>query len=410
MKGITPIISVVLLLLIAIAIIGLAASWFFSTTQDVMTETENATETQAGKIKADFRLEGSHSNQIYLRNPSEALLTKEALSIFINNNKVLSEDITMPDIEAGKVGTLIMETAEQGDTIDIYGQITHVTVTIGEIAEAPPQATCGEDDGQCPSGCTTGDPDCACAQNICEPVLETCSGTDIESSDDVICCDTTCDLDSDIIGMWRLDESGGYNVPDSTGANDGTIFGNPMWVTGKVNNALDFDGDGDYVEVSDDNSLDLGTGTGKEFTISLWFKTVSAGQAQTLIAKRNADSSAGSDYTVFLEINKIYWGTGSSSDSCAWSSVLEPSADNWHHFVGTLSATGSTSGNKKIYIDNVQVTDCDYSIKADSNDKSLFIGKNLGNAYFFNGIIDEITIWDRALDSTEVQELYNSQN
>ena len=59
------------------------------------------------------------------------------------------------------------------------------------------------------------------------------------------------------------------NITTNGYVNNVTFHTPTPWVTGQVNNALAFDGIDDYVDVDDDNSLDMGTGN---FAITLWFK------------------------------------------------------------------------------------------------------------------------------------------
>ena len=60
------------------------------------------------------------------------------------------------------------------------------------------------------------------------------------------------------VGWWRFDESNGVTASDSAGGNDGTLWGDTTWVSGKVGPyALEFDGNGDWVEIPDDDSLDI---------------------------------------------------------------------------------------------------------------------------------------------------------
>ena len=65
-----------------------------------------------------------------------------------------------------------------------------------------------------------------------------------------------------LVGWWKLDG----NASDSSGNNNhGTLFGNPQWVAGKIDGALDFDGTDDYVE----SGTNIIPGSG-DFTIGLW--------------------------------------------------------------------------------------------------------------------------------------------
>jgi hypothetical protein len=53
---------------------------------------------------------------------------------------------------------------------------------------------------------------------------------------------------ADIVAYWSLDDSKGNLVRDSLGRGDGILKGNPEWIKGKFNGALNFNGNGDYVE------------------------------------------------------------------------------------------------------------------------------------------------------------------
>jgi len=64
--------------------------------------------------------------------------------------------------------------------------------------------------------------------------------------------------DANLVGWWKFDEVSGPNAQDSSGnGNDGTLIGNPQWVPGKVGGALDFDGDGDYVDCGASVAFDI---------------------------------------------------------------------------------------------------------------------------------------------------------
>ncbi len=70
------------------------------------------------------------------------------------------------------------------------------------------------------------------------------------------------------VGWWKFDEGSGSTAYDSSGnGNNGTIY-NATSASGKINSALNFDGDGDYVSVSDSSTLNIT----KEITVSAWIK------------------------------------------------------------------------------------------------------------------------------------------
>ena len=74
-------------------------------------------------------------------------------------------------------------------------------------------------------------------------------------------------VDPDPVGWWKFDDGAGTVALDSSGnGNHGTIFGDPQWIAGQLDGALQLDGTGDYVE------LPIGPviGTLEEATLTLW--------------------------------------------------------------------------------------------------------------------------------------------
>src|SRR4030042_517061 len=81
------------------------------------------------------------------------------------------------------------------------------------------------------------------------------------------------DISSGLIGYWELDETSGTTAIDSSSNNNGTLTNGPAWVSGKINNALSFDGVDDFILVPDSNVLEGMSG----LTISAWIKPTLTG-------------------------------------------------------------------------------------------------------------------------------------
>ena len=76
-------------------------------------------------------------------------------------------------------------------------------------------------------------------------------------------------VDPDLIGYWKFDETSGTSAQDATGnGNDGTLNGDPQWAAGMLGGALEFDGDGDYVDVGDDPIFQITD----QITVACWIK------------------------------------------------------------------------------------------------------------------------------------------
>src|SRR3989344_5147390 len=71
----------------------------------------------------------------------------------------------------------------------------------------------------------------------------------------------SADISSGLVGYWKLDETSGTTATDSAGTNNGAVTG-AIWTTGKLNNALSFNGTSNYVSVPRMNY--------EEITVSGW--------------------------------------------------------------------------------------------------------------------------------------------
>jgi len=201
-----------------------------------------------------------------------------------------------------------------------------------------------------------------------------------------------------LVSWWKFDG----NVFDSEDGNDGVIGGNPVYEDGELNQGLKFDGD-DYVEISD-----LGLSGIEEVTFSVWAK-VKQGYDCSLTATIMSDgSSSENGFTIVNDVGicdmiRFKGNSGTTTEGVSYSGI---DAYNWNHFTGVSNLTGLF-----LYINGTLV----------SSNTGTFTRIDISNGYeighaknhaskFFNGIIDEVVIYDRALTSWEVLQLYNSYN
>lgn len=85
------------------------------------------------------------------------------------------------------------------------------------------------------------------------------------------------------LGHWTFDEGEGDVANDSSGNNNGALWGNPAWVAGIVgSNALNFDDIDDIVIIGDDPSLDIEDA----LTISLWVNTSNVVSPNHMVTKQ----------------------------------------------------------------------------------------------------------------------------
>jgi len=79
---------------------------------------------------------------------------------------------------------------------------------------------------------------------------------------------TWADFTDGLVAYWRLDEGSGDTAYDSAGSNNGTLMNGPVWTTGKINGALEFDGEDDYVDIADSDVFTLN----EAYTLSAWIR------------------------------------------------------------------------------------------------------------------------------------------
>ena len=175
---------------------------------------------------------------------------------------------------------------------------------------------------------------------------------------------------------------------------------NSDWVAGKLGNALHFDGVDDYVVIPGYKGI---TGTASR-TCCAWIKTSDSTWWKDIIGWGNIEAGQRWLVTIspegFVQIAVVdgyQRGTMAVNDG------------QWHHIAVVLADDGSPSTNEiKIYIDGIQ--EGSYStLTAPINTGStpnVQIGfyNDTSNRYF-NGLIDDVRIYDRALSAAEIAKI-----
>ncbi len=214
-------------------------------------------------------------------------------------------------------------------------------------------------------------------------------------------------LSNGLVGYWKMDESswnGTTNeVLDSSGnALHGTAGNGVTTTKGKFNNGGNFDGSNDFVGINDNALLQ----TSADMTLSVWakFNTISSANDHKIIYKNHATSPfLGYELSIQTNTNFFFqWVNTSGTYYYAYNSLV-PATSTWYHLVGVKS------GNVlKLYVNTVNDPTLDAAPTGTlfNSKQSLYIGSNNGtNAT--DGIIDEARLYNRALSSAEVTQLYN---
>ena len=177
------------------------------------------------------------------------------------------------------------------------------------------------------------------------------------------------------------------NANDESGnGNNGTIYG-PVLTSdrfGIPNSAYTFDGVDDFIDIPN-------LGAYQAFTLVVWVKFTATGLMNTF-----GGSNAGWYPSVNNHTGKVSWYNGAS-----WlNSTAQINDNNWHKIAYVFD-----NGTHSIYIDGT----LDYSNGSSNypNGAITQVGRIGPGQRQFNGAMDDIRIYDRALNQTEIQELVN---
>ncbi|MBI4833330.1 MAG: DUF2341 domain-containing protein [Planctomycetes bacterium] len=212
---------------------------------------------------------------------------------------------------------------------------------------------------------------------------------------------------SGLVGSWHFSENSGTAAADMSGnGNNGTLTNSPIWVDGKFGNALSFDGANDYVSVSDNNALTFGNGTtDSPFSIELWVYPNSASGA--VIAKATA-SNAG-EYYITTAGGNLYFRLVDNSASGYIGIYAVISQNRWTHITAAYDGNG-ISGMRLYFNGVLQATTASSSGSYTAMENlatNLKIGERESGSNYFNGLIDEVRIYNRALTAAEITTRYN---
>ena len=164
---------------------------------------------------------------------------------------------------------------------------------------------------------------------------------------------------------------------------------------------LNFDGVNDYVQIPKTFNSD--------FTIEFWVKTTSTSSTgpQWYFGKSIVDNEVGgvtSDFGTALVGSKLAFGIGSPDVTIFSTSNINDG--NWNHIAVSWK---QSSGEMKLYVNGINESSGTGSTnqRTASNFIKLATNNYLGN--YFNGDIDEVRIWNRALPIAEIQNNMNCE-
>ena len=212
-----------------------------------------------------------------------------------------------------------------------------------------------------------------------------------------------------LVGLWKFDEGKGAVAADSSGNNNnGKVYG-AEWVAGRSGTALSFNGVDDYVNIPNSPTLQIKG----SLTIAVWFKN--AGRVADfgrLVSKSwNKYEAPWFSYGLVLDNGEdnaqhVNMQTGEPPNKVSSATSKSVLANGqWHHIVGVYDTAKSKI---TIYIDGNKENEAAIVNSAVvSTQSDLRIGDDWASKQKVKGVIDEVRLYNRALNDAEIKGVYN---
>ena len=214
------------------------------------------------------------------------------------------------------------------------------------------------------------------------------------------------DVLSGLAARWGFDEATSTiatSTYDGTGNNNtGSMSAGATRnaATCKINFCLSFDGSSGFISVSTSSSVNI-TGA---ISLAAWIKTSATNDYSGIIYKVSGNNGYQMSFHTSGAVRAdFYNGSGAITPIYSTTNVED---NNWHFVVATYDGTTA-----KIYVDAVlgttAPTGSDYVTAA--SDSSFIVGNDSGAASrYYNGLLDDVRVYNRALSANEIQRIYDS--
>ncbi|AQT69446.1 Chitinase A precursor [Anaerohalosphaera lusitana] len=207
-----------------------------------------------------------------------------------------------------------------------------------------------------------------------------------------------------LVGLWKFNEGSGSTAGDtSTKVNHGTLTNGAAWTTGVSGSGISFDGVDDYVAVDDSASLNL-TGS---LSVAAWIKPNSFGSRGYGRILDKGASSVGYSFFVNHKFGGLSFATYGGPVADSNDNVV--TTGKWQHVAMVYDQAAETV---TFYVDGVSAGTASYNkAPSDSAGSPLTIGiRGQDMERAFDGIIDEVHLYDFAVSESDIQTLAEPGN
>ena len=197
---------------------------------------------------------------------------------------------------------------------------------------------------------------------------------------------------------WKLDEGSGDTAVDSVGGHDGKLVNDPVWSSGGMRGgALDFDGLDDYVEVPHDDALSIAS----ELTIAAWIYNASPAISGSYRILSKEPPGANDSFWLSLQGQTLWFGVGGSF----YSAPTTVAPNTWYHVAASFD---DANNQVRLYVDGVEVGQYFSGASITVNSSALRIGANWESNKYWQGLLDDVRLYDRVLSAADVAALADS--
>jgi hypothetical protein len=206
-----------------------------------------------------------------------------------------------------------------------------------------------------------------------------------------------------LVSWWPAE----HNANDNAGTNGGVIQGGVTFVFGEVGQAFDFDGASGYVSIPASSSLNVGANGG--FTIECWIKPNDLSTPQPLLEWNNGAGGFGPNFWINQSVafggggpGSLY-GNNTSAAIASASNLLSTTIFN--HLAFTYD---DFSGNAALFLNGTLVASQNIGSLTPATAYNVILGARPSASFFFNGLMDEMSVYNAALSSNQVFAIYSA--
>lgn len=212
---------------------------------------------------------------------------------------------------------------------------------------------------------------------------------------------TLAEIDPDtVVGMWLFEEGAGDIAKDtSKTGNDGTIVGPKKWRDGKFGQALEFDGNGVYVQVDSNKSITL-----EELTIVAWANLEPSQGTRWQSIMMRGQNPRNYLLAVDKDSQKLQFSLTKGAPGAWGGPIGGPvvTGDGWHHLAGVV---GEKAG-LVIYADGEEVGKQAYAKPSlDADPGRMRIGDGSNGGHQCEGLLDEVALFNVPLEQDDIKKI-----